>query len=219
MRFVCWLWRGNRFWKKTARYDERHVNVLASMLKRHGGHSLTCVQDGTFSVPGSIVMPARVTALPDYLPKLYGWSGEFHSLIGERFASIDLDVVVTGDLGPLLSGKEPLRIWDKAKQELYNTSLFAIEPGFGNEVWDRLSQKAVAKARASAEYWTGDQSWVGHVLGPRQSTFGERDGVVQYVPSQHRNQQPNGMLAAFMCGPFEPAKEAERSEWVKAAWR
>lgn len=164
-------------------------------------------------------MPARVTALPDYLPKLYGWSGEFHSLIGERFASIDLDVVVTGDLGPLLSGKEPLRIWDKAKQELYNTSLFAIEPGFGNEVWDRLSQKAVAKARASAEYWTGDQSWVGHVLGPRQSTFGERDGVVQYVPSQHRNQQPNGMLAAFMCGPFEPAKEAERSEWVKAAWR
>lgn len=218
MRFVCWLWRGHGFWKDTATYSEKHVRVLASMLKRHGGHKLTCVQDGTFDIPGSIVMPMRVAALPNYLPKLWGWSAAFHSLIGERFASIDLDVVVTGDLGPLLSGKEPLRIWDKAENELYNTSLFALEPGFGNEVWGRFSIEAIEKAKASAFYWTGDQSWVGHVLGPGQATFGERDGVIHYGPA-NRMKKPAGMLAGFMCGPFNPKAEAKRSEWVKAAWR
>jgi hypothetical protein len=219
MKFVCWLWRGKGFWKETTKYNERHVSVLASMLKRHGGHSLICVQDGSFDIPGSVIMPKRVRKLPDYLPKLWAWSKEFHEIIGERFVSIDLDVVIVGDLAPVVSGPEPLRIWDQAEGEPYNTSLFAIEPGFGNEVWDRLSPEALAIARLRTKRWTGDQSWVAYVLGKGQTTFSQRDGILQYVPALHRAEMPKGMLAGFMCGPFDPAREAKHSGWVKKSWK
>lgn len=218
MKFVCWLWRGKGFWKTVARYDEGHVRTLASMLERHGGHDLVCVQDGSFDLPGSIIMPEHVRSLPDYLPKLFAWSPEFHDLIGERFASIDLDVVVTDDLGPLVDGNEPFVIWDRANQEPYNTSLFALEPGFHNQVWTGLTPERIADARKHAAYWTGDQSWVAHVLGPDEPTFGEVDGVIQYRPTKHRSAPPAGMKAAFLCGPYEPRSESLHSEWMKDAY-
>lgn len=218
MIFVCFLWRGHGFWKRTAKYDEGHVSVLASMLRRHGGHDLLCVQDGSFDIPRSVTMPGMVAAMPDYLPKLWSWSPAFHSVVGRRFAVIDLDVVVTGDLAPLLAGPEPVRIWDQAVGEPYNSSLFALEPGFGNEVWTACIPTAVAEAKAKAWRWTGDQSWVAHVLGPEMPTFGERHGVIQYRPKMHRAAMPAGTLAAFMCGPYEPRTEAQESEWVMQAW-
>ena len=218
MKFVCWLWRGRDFWKTVAKYDERHVHTLASMLKRHGGHELICVQDGSFDIPGSIVMPEEVAALPDYLPKLWAFAPEFHYLMGGRFVSIDLDVVITDDLAPLLDVNEPFVIWNQAKLEPYNTSLFALEAGYHQKVWETLTPERVAAARRQSAYWTGDQSWVAHVLGDDEPTFSERDGVLQYRPSKHRDKKPNGLRAMFLCGPYEPRSESEKSEWVRQAW-
>lgn len=217
MLFVCWLFKGRGFWKQVAQYDERHVSVLASMLRRHGGHDLVCVHDGNFNpdVP-SVLMPPPVKELSDYLPKLWAFSPEFQSMIGHRFASIDLDVVISGDVSaPLASGD--FVIWNQARDEPYNTSLFAVEPGFGTEVWERLSPLAIRDARQQAVRWTGDQSWVAHVLGPGMPTFGEETGIMQYRPS-HRAKKPDQMIAGFMCGPYEPFSEADASEWVKEAY-
>jgi hypothetical protein len=136
-------------------------------------------------------------------------------LVGERFASIDIDVVVTGDLAPLLSGSEPFITWNKARQEPYNTSLFALEPGYRNDVWTSLSPERIASARRQAAYWTGDQSWVAHVLGPGEPTFGEEAGIIQYRPTKHRDEMPNGVKAAFLCGPYEPRSESTHSEWMR----
>jgi len=218
VQFVCCLWRGSGFWKTVARYDERHVVVLASMLRRHGGHDLICVQDGTFDIAASIVMPERVSTLPDYLPKLWLWSQEFHAIVGRRFAAIDLDVVIAGDLGPLVSGTEPIRLWCDGRGEPYNTSLFALDPGAGSAVWTRMTPAAVQSARLTARRWTGDQSWVAHILGGGIPVFGERSGVIQYRPKLHRRAMPAGMLAGFMCGPYEPASEARESDWVRQLW-
>ena len=190
------------------------------MLQRHGGHSLTCINDGTFKIPAgvsSIIMPAKVAALPDYLPKLWAWSRQLHNIVGERFASIDLDVVIAGDLAPILQGG-PLRIWNHAKLELYNSSLFALDPGYGNQVWDRLTPADLQRARQAAAYWTGDQSWIGYVLGRGCSTFSEAEGVIQYRPKFHRQAMPRGMLAGFLCGPYEPMSEAEKCPWLKTLY-
>jgi hypothetical protein len=164
-------------------------------------------------------MPPAVMGLPDYLPKLWAWAPEFHERIGERFASIDLDVVLLGDVAPMLTGPEPVRFWDRAHLEHYNTSLFVVEPGFGHPVWETNPPARAAAARAAAAYWTGDQSWVGHVLGGGLPTFGERDGIINYRPNLHRDAHPTGALAMFFCGPRCPKTESEHSEWVKQHWR
>lgn len=222
MRFVCWLWRGRGFWKRTATYDVQHVEALASMLRRHGGYRLACVHDGSFQMPEGVQgvpMPAHVADLPNYLPKLWAWSPEFHERIGERFASIDLDVVLLGDPAAELYGPEPVRIWDSAVGEPYNSSLFVLTPGTGHEVWERMTPAAVEAARKASTRWTGDQSWIAHVLGPHLPTFGEGSGIIRYRPSKHRHEAPADARAVFLCGPYDPRTEAQGSTWIKQAWR
>lgn len=222
MQFVCWLWRGRDFEQPVASYSIEHVAILANMLRRNGGHRLTCVHDGV-SVPegiGSIRMPAAVALLPDYLPKLWAFSPEFHRIMQyKRFASIDLDVVVLRDLAPVLDTDAPFHIWNSARGEPYNTSLFALQPGHCQPVWCSLTPADLARAKAAAVRWTGDQSWVAHVMGPEQSTFGEDTGVIRYRPSRHRNELPEGTRAAFLCGPMHPSTEREKSAWIRRNWR
>jgi hypothetical protein len=177
------------------------------------------VTDGHLDVLGvdGISMPPAVATMPDYLPKLWAWSPEFHALVGRRFASIDLDVVVLGDLAPVLETHAPFRIWDSANYEPYNSSLFVLEPGFGQAVWTGFSPEKLAAARARARYWTGDQSWIAHVLGQRQETFGENTGVIRYRPALH-GREPRGAKAVFFCGPYDPAIEGEQNSWIRQHW-
>lgn len=221
MRFVCSLWHGRDFWRPVAKYGPHHVEVLASMLARHGGHSLTCVHDGSFDLPrhiDAVRMPEAVAAMPDYLPKLWLWSPELHETIGERFAAIDLDVVLLDDVAPLLTGPG-IRIWNEAVGEPYNTSLFALDPCDGRDVWDRYSPAAERSAREHATRWTGDQSWVAHILGRGLPTFGECDGIVRYRRGRHIGGPPPGTKAVFLCGPMCPETESRDATWISDNWR
>jgi len=220
MHFVCFLWRGRAFERPVARYGVEHVAVLASMLQRYGGHRLTCVHDGIEPPPGvtGIRMPDAVAALPDYLPKLWAWSPELHRQFTQRIAFIDLDVVIVGDLAPVLENDAPIRLWDSAKGEPYNTSLFTVVPGHGQAVWNDMTLERVARAKADATRWTGDQSWVAHMLGPDLPTFGEDTGIIRYRRSLHAEASPPGTRAAFLCGPMAPDTERHNSKWIARAW-
>jgi hypothetical protein len=216
MLFVCWLWRGRGFDREVVRYHRGHVEVLRNMLRRHGGHDLVCVTDDLDNVPDGVtgvILPRDVAALAAYYPKLWAFSPEFHSIIGERFVSIDLDVIIAGDLAPVVAGDDDFLVWSKAAGEPYNTSLFALKPGCRTQVWANFSGRAAVTASLTIRRWTGDQSWVAHVLGPREKTFGEETGVIQYRP-HHRAQKPAGLRAAFACGPYDPITEQTLSPWV-----
>lgn len=217
MIFVCWLWRGSG----PVEYGVGHVHVLSKMLERHGGHELVCVTDDQevqFKSVRKISMPLAVSNLGGYYPKLWLWSETLQRLVGaRRFASIDLDVVVTGNLAECDTG-EPLLFWrDAAGREPYNTSLVFLNAGQGFDVWRRWPLANLENVKAAYPYWTGDQSWVAWVLGGGCAAFADR-GVVQYRP-EHRNAQPANMRAAFMCGPYDPCKEATKSSWVEREWR
>lgn len=220
MDFLCFLWRGRHFDRPVATYGVQHVAALASMLHRHGGHTLTCAHSGVELPAGvrGIRMPDEVIALDDYLPKLWAWAPELHYRMPARFVCIDLDVVILDDIAPVIESNEPILLWDSAKDEPYNTSLFALAAGHGHEVWDTLTPQRLDFAKHQATRWTGDQSWVAHVLGPHMPTFGEDMGIIRYRPSQHREALPPGTRAAFFCGPMAPDTEIKKSPWIKRHW-
>jgi len=218
--FVCFLWRGRAFERPVARYGVEHVAVLASMLQRHGGHRLTCVHDGIEPPPGveGIRMPDAVAALPDYLPKLWAWSPELHKRFTERVAFIDLDVVIVGDLAPVIDTDDDVLLWDSAVGEPYNTSLYALRPGHHQEVWTSLTPGRLDLAKRQAKRWTGDQSWVAFVLNLTMPTFGEDTGVIRYRRSLHKLDLPAGTRAAFFCGPMAPDTEKSQTRWIARHW-
>ena len=219
MKFVCWLFRGNGFNRsKVMSYTPEHVRVLQAMLERHGGHELICITDQGREVSNAGVkvmdMPEEVSGLPIYYPKLWAFSETFGAAMGERFASIDLDVVLTGDPASVFPDTD-FAIWDQAKGELYNSSLFALEPGARKEVWDRFTPEAAERAKTNAMRWTGDQSWIGEVLGDGEETFSQDDGIIQYRPSLHRERPAGNGIAYFFCGPMRPDTESVASPWIR----
>jgi hypothetical protein len=245
------LYRGRDFAKAHASYDVQDVLDLQHMLHQNGGHTLQCVTDGTFDIPADIpqiIMPPDVTALPDYLPKLWLWSSEFHAQQTSRQQVIvfcDLDCIVLRDPAELVQDVDDLRIWDWAKDELYNTSFFVLGVGCHNEVWDRRGQ--VNAAKAAAKYWTGDQSLVGYVLGPGMPVF--EGGIDHFRKSKHiavrepkrdRREAKHRRVCAgngedpasarsggysvapdaalvFFCGPAKPRDFINEVHWIREA--
>lgn len=221
--FVCHKWRGHG-WKqhRVVRYHAAHVNTLASMLRRHGGHRLLCITDdpgGIDPLIEVVAMPENVAALPSYFPKLWAFSREFGQIVGERFTGIDLDTVITGNPGPLTERDGDFIIWNQAQGEPYNTSFFTLEPGARAEAWERFTLEGGLEVERKVGRPTGDQCWLGYVLGPGEKTYSQADGLIQYRPKRHRERpEPHG-LAYFLCGPYDPAEEAKVSAWVADAYR
>lgn len=249
MLFTTMLYSGHGFDKPAAPYDVQDVLDLQHMLKQNGGHDLQVVTDGTFDIPvdiPQIIMPEEVRSMPNYLPKLWLWSAEFHAQQPSRqtvITFIDLDCVVLKDPAYLTEDVDDLRIWDWAKDELYNTSFFVLRIGHHHEVWERRGQ--VNAAKATAKRWTGDQSLVGYVLGPGMPVF--EDGVDRFrkpdhVPrhTKHRRAEKHRrvcagndddpMIAApleysaapdaalvFFCGPGKPRDFVNEVSWIRAA--
>lgn len=225
MQFVCILYKGYDFPKPVATYDERDVAYLRDRLAEFG-HSLLCVHDGHFpelrkACDLDFRLPRRVYSLPDYEPKLWLWSRQFHDMLhamGERrFAYIDLDCIVLKDLADLLTTDDPVRLWNFAKREPYNTSLFACDLYQGNEIWERRSE--IPEAKTKWPYWTGDQSFVGYVLGAGCATFGPDDGVVNFSRKTMQAGPPKGAKVVFFCGPNSPQQERAHTPWVDAILR
>lgn len=200
-------------------YDERHVSVLADALRIHGNHELICVQDGSFDIPGSIMMPKEIAALPNYLPKLWAWSPEFHSIIKRSFTFIDLDVFIFDDISSAVNTKYLFHCWNDAKLEAYNSSLFHLQYGYGHNVWQWLTPERLTDAKAKARRWTGDQSWIEYILGSNMPTFGRETGIIRYGPRGHKNGVPDGTKAMFLCGPYEPISEGNKLAWINQRYR
>lgn len=203
--FLCWLFCGVDFDRnKVMTYRPEHVRVLQAMLRRNGGHELVCVSD--MDVPGVrvIPMPAAVAALPSYYPKLWAFSRECQDAVGERFTSIDLDVIVRGDLGEVVDHDSDFRIWDGAALQPYNSSFFTMTPGTHNHVWDSFNVPDAEAASKLYPKWCGDQGWIAHVLGNGERVYREDDDVIVRYRRRAVSPPPATARAIFTCGPYRP---------------
>lgn len=232
MMFVCCLFHGHGLDRlRVMHYGAEHVRVLGAMLRRNGGHTLVCVTDKPTEIEGVAVLPMPIEAsrLPGFYPKLWLFSEGFGAWAYQRtggvpFVAIDLDAVILADPAPALPTGTDFAIWDEARGEPYNTSLYLLRPGARSIVWAAFSveRALVAERVIGAEpgkRWTGDQSWVAAVLGEGERTFNQAGGIIRYKPSRDRPAPAPGARVYFMCGPFRPDIEARDVSWVAEAYQ
>lgn len=236
--FVCFWFKPEGFdsySNKPAKYTSQHVNILYNMLQRHGKHDLICVTDCD---PSSLHWMIRVIPIPDevrflakaYYPKLWAWSRNFGDMIGEPYAVIDLDVVITSDPGVYFKdfarhGGE-LMIWDFAKGgDVYNTSFFILDPGARHQVWDHFITFGDTKARKhytrKGFRYTGDQSVVSYVLGEEEFIWheGRESGIYKFQSRLHSDRMPEWHTMSFTCGPGTPLDALKHCKWINEAYR
>lgn len=235
MEFVCFKWKPATHYRSN--FGPEHVNTLWKMLRRHyeGPARLTCVTDDPAGIDKEIrVMPlwkdhAKLASPhgagnPSCYRRLRAWGAEAEEWFGPRFMTLDLDVVITGNLNPLVDVPEDFRIWgDTAKGTPYNGSLVLMTAGARRQVWDKFDPvKSPARGQALG-YIGSDQAWIAACLGPNEKKWTSKDGVYSYRNEiQHKEGRlPAGARIVVFHGsvdPWSPAARA-RHDWVREHYR
>lgn len=231
---VCFKWRPPTGYRST--FGPETVNVLRAMVARHyrKPHRLTCITDD----PAGIDADVRIVPLwSDYadVPSPHGgknpacyrrlkvFSAEAAEIIGPRFVTIDLDVVITGDLSALWDRPEDFVMWGDTNPlpgSHYNGSMLLMTAGARRQVWDRFDPHTSPAHALKARCWGSDQGWVSYCLGPGEARWNKADGVYSYRNHLQSTGAlpPNARVVVFH-GAVDPwDARAQALPWVRQHW-
>lgn len=198
LTICCWKW-GTTF-------AARHVNVLRAALARHLRlpHTLVCItEDGAGLDPAIRVVPLPTTYAytPRCRRRMEQYSADFTRQIGTRLLTIDLDVVIVGDLTPILDRPEPIVGWRVGHAGVLSGSFLLYDAGAFDGAWQRFQRDPEGYPReASRDRVPSDQAMLNYWLRGRSvATWTEADGIVTYYGAGYERLEHLGV------GPSHPA--------------
>lgn len=233
LSFVTWLWAPQPGYRST--FDATAVNTLFRMVDRHfsAPHRKICVTNLPKGIDPSIeivkdtedfahVQNPHGSHNPSCYRRLRMFKRDAADVFGERFVSLDLDTVITGDLTPLFDRPEDFVIWGQAdprSKGWVNGSLMMLTAGARPQVWEQFNPRLSPLATKRAGSFGSDQGWLGHVLGRKEATWSTADGVYSYRVhiAPNGNVLPkNARLVAFH-GKHDPwSYHCMQVPWIQA---
>lgn len=219
MRVLCVKW-GRKYGPE---WVTRLRNAVARNLKRE--YAFACVTEDP--VPGVTCIPLLCN-LPTWWQKI----GLFRYHFSGDNLYLDLDVVITGSLDPLVGCLESDRskLWTRddfsyslraPKQGIdedmrrtlggdgtINSSVMLWNGGMARDVWDKFTPDVMDRLH-------GDQNWITQVLHPGRIGFLPDDQVKSYKYHVLRGENP-GPVTVFH---GDPKPDQVREEWVRRHWQ
>ncbi len=213
------------------------MRVLRNMVRRHYAkpHRFVCVTDDPAGIdPDVEIVPlwndhANVPSPhgglnPSCYRRLKAFSAEIASVFGQRFVSVDLDCVITGDLRPLWDRPEDFVCWGDTNPlpgSHYNGSMMMLTAGARRKVWEMFDPKTSPQKAKRAGCWGSDQGFISYCLGPGEARWTKADGVYSYRNDlQPRNSLPANARIVLFHGKIDPwAPPASGIDWVRQHYR
>lgn len=223
-------------------YGPEQVHTLRNMVARHyqKPHRFICVTDDATGLDDGIeVVPLwddyaeipnpSFKGGPNCYRRLKVFSRDIGQLLGERFVCMDLDMLITGDLSPLLDRTEDFIGW-KNPNPLWplNGSFFMLTAGARPKVWESFDPETSPAISHAAKCRGSDQGWMSYVLGTGEATWDKSDGVYSFqdeITKRHpaflrMAQLPSNAKVVVFHGPIDPwSKEAGRVSWIREHYR
>lgn len=236
LSFVTWLWQPPAGYRST--FDAQAVNTLFAMVDRcyQAPHRNICVTNLPKGIHDSIeIVPDREDFAsvtnpngrqnPSCYRRLRAFAPDAAATFGSRLVSLDLDMVIVGDLRPLVDRPEDFIVWgqsDFPKRQFYNGSLWMLRTGSRPQVWTRFDPRLSPHQSRRAGHRGSDQGWLSYVLGPKEATWGEKDGVYSYrvhVAPRGNTLPANARVVSFH-GRFDPwSYECQQVPWIREHYR
>lgn len=193
LTIVCWKWEQSGY---RVRFSADQVNILARMIKRNYKKpcQLICITDDPKGIKEMDTIPIwddheRVpNPSGKHLPSCYRRLKIFDPKVAEelgatRILSIDLDVVITGDVSMIFDRPDPFVGWKVPGvfvPEVYNGSMFMFTPGHYSWIWETFDPVKSPILAKQAGYQGSDQAWLSYCLKAREPGWGKHDGVYSY---------------------------------------
>ncbi len=252
---VCWKWKpeqGSKHPEKRAAFSVEHVNRLFRMLGRNLTRTfrLVCVTDDWKGLDSSITVVninrhfAQYSELGGCYRRLKAFDlTTALALFGSSFVSIDLDVVITGNLDSLLKWKG-FRVWEDTYRRFcpYCGSLWGMQAGARESVWQSFNahpERDIAAAR-DRRYIGTDQAIISAHLHPNEQVWTKADGVYNFntqvrecpsgvvrrrgvltnIPGR-TGELPGNAKMVFFNGKYDPSQAAlqKQYDWIGDLWR
>ncbi len=235
LSIVTWLWDepGNR------KYRPEHVNVMQRMFARTltVPHRFICVADEAkgFAPEVEVVItpPAALEAgrlrspegprFPSCYRRLWTFSDEACSVLGERVFLTDIDIVLTGDLAPVVSrdedfvGWRPLARWGK-RDDRIGGGMYLLKTGTRTRVWsDFNGAKSIAVARGHG-FRGSDQAWLSYCLAGKEVCWPQKSGIYSIRDMKGMEHKlPGDAIVVHFNGATKPWDSPIK--WVREYWR
>lgn len=215
---ICWRWRPLAGYRSS--YGPETVNTLRAMVTRHypHPHRFICVTDDPSGIDADVEL---VPAWNDFahLPSPHGgrnpscyrrlrmFHPEIASVFGERFVSLDLDVVLTGDVTPLWNRPEEIVLWGDTNPQPgshYNGSMVLLTAGSRPKVWTDFDPHASPAKAKAARCWGSDQGWLSYCLGKGEARWSKADGVYSFRNDLQKRTLPDNARVVVFHGRHDP---------------
>lgn len=192
MKAITWLWAQPN---GRAKFVASHVNIWAAMLRRHCSLKLqlACVTDMPEGIDPSVEIispPGFHEGLqtsrwrggkPSCYRRLAMFAPDAARIFGDRFVSMDLDLLISGNIDAILDRAEDFIICGPStigSRWLYNGSMMMLTAGARPSVYESFTPE---KAEVASRQFVGsDQAWIAYALGRGEATWGPADGVVRW---------------------------------------
>jgi hypothetical protein len=118
-------------------------------------------------------------------------------LIGPRFVSIDLDVVIIGDVTEIFTQKEDFVIWgEHYRKSPYCGSFFIMDAGCRADVYDSFDIKAYPPKMNGRYPYGTDQDHICRCLYPREKMLTAKDGIYSFNFASRRWEKGGAVLVS-----------------------
>lgn len=223
---VTWMWGGPRG------YRPEHVNILASMFKRHlSAHRFVCITDSLSGFSDEVeVLPMPDAAkrlgahrtlegagFPSCFQRLWMFSEEAKHL-GDRILLTDVDAVVTANVDHLFTAQAKFVGWRPkmgwGTRQRLSGALYLMTPGANTEVYDDFHGAASMREARSAGYRGSDQAWISYKMRDKAALWADA-GI--YSVRDFGGDMPNDACMVQFNGPTKPWDD--NREWVKEHYR
>lgn len=232
LRVVTWLWKPIPRYRSD--FNAERVNMFYKMIARHlhMPYEPVCITNMPQGIdPGIRIIPlwddlCEVASphggkTPSCYRRLKAFAPEMEQIIGPRFISMDLDVVIIDDITPLLSRTEDFIIWGSVlRTTQYNGSMWMMNAGARKEVWEDFDPITSPIKTLKAGLHGSDQAWFCYRLGKLEAQWTpEKDGVYAWRSDikRRRYKLPDDARIVFFqgnCDPWEPYPQ-QMSPWIK----
>jgi hypothetical protein len=190
---TCWRWGGI--------FEAAYVNRLRDAFARHCQlpHRVVCVTDDPTGIDAGIEivpMPTTFAHTPRCRRRMQIFDRAFASRIGDRILSIDLDVVIVGDLTRILDRHEPLVGWKVAHHNVYSGSFFLMDAGVLDPLWQMFdAEPETFPQRIQPRGVPSDQAMLNWYLSTQApiAQWTEADGFVTYYGRGYERQEHLGV--------------------------
>ena len=230
---VCWKWRRA---DGSYLFGPEYVNRLRAGLERHLHleHRVVCITDDPEGLDHRVYvepLPVGLRDTPRCRRRMRIFSRDFAARLGARILSIDLDVVLVGDITPLVDRREPLVCWRVGYAQVFSGSFHLMDAGHLDGLWRAYeSDPDGYPRRVSAEKVPSDQAMMNAYLrGDDVPCWTEADGFVTYFGKGYerlehlgvgprRKVLPPGARVVVLGSADLADLEAGSAPWIREHW-